>query len=269
LRPISFLSDYGHRDEWVGVCRGVINRIAPGTTVIDVAHDVPPTEVPHAAFVLENAVPFLPAGVVLAVVDPGVGTQRRAVALRTRSGRVLVGPDNGLLWPAARAAGGVEAAVDLGDSPFALKPVSATFHGRDLFAPVAAHLSLGAALEEAGTPIDPQTLTQMDAAAPEVDGATVRAVVRLADRFGNLQLQLRPQELQDADIHPGTRLDVAGAGGSQAGVHGQTFADAPPGQLVVYQDSSGWVAVALNGASAAAALDVRTGATLTLSRCEP
>jgi S-adenosylmethionine hydrolase len=251
----------------VGVCRGVINRIAPGTTVIDIAHDVPPTEVPHAAFVLENAMPFLPAGVVLAVVDPGVGTQRRAVALRARSGRVLVGPDNGLLWPAARATGGVEAAVDLRESPFALQPVSATFHGRDLFAPVAAHLSLGAALDDAGVSIDPGTLTQLDAAAPAVGDGTVRAVVRLADRFGNLQLQARPPDLHEAGLQPGARLGVAGPLESRPGIYGHTFADAPPGELVVYQDSSGWVAVALNGASAARALEVRTGAKLTLSRC--
>jgi S-adenosylmethionine hydrolase len=266
LRPISFLSDYGHRDEWVGVCHGVINRIAPGTTVIDIAHDVPPTEVPHAAFVLENAVPFLPAGVVLAVVDPGVGTERRAVALRARSGRALVGPDNGLLWPAARAMGGVEAAVDIGESRFALNPVSATFHGRDVFAPVAAHLALGAALEDAGVPLDPVMLTQLDAAAPEVTGGTVQAVVRLADRFGNLQLQARPTDLHDAGLDPGTQINIAGPAESHTGIYGHTFADAPPGKLVVYQDSSGWIAVALNGASAAQALAVRTGAALTVSQ---
>ena len=134
----------------MGVCHGVIERIAPGATVIDIAHDLPPADVRHAAFVLENALPFLPAGIVLAVVDPGVGSKRRAVALRSRSGTVLVGPDNGLLWPAAQAAGGVDSAVDVSATPFRLDPVSATFHGRDVFAPVAAHLALGAALEDAG-----------------------------------------------------------------------------------------------------------------------
>jgi S-adenosylmethionine hydrolase len=179
----------------------------------------------------------------------------------------MVGPDNGLLWPAARETGGVEAAADLRQSRFALSPVSATFHGRDLFAPVAAHLSLGAALEDAGIAIDPATLTQMDAAAPDVGEGTVQAVVRLADRFGNVQLQLRPSELQTAGLDPGRRLDVAGASGRRPGVYGRTFADAAPGDLVVYQDSSGWIAVALNGASAAEALEARTGAALTLSRC--
>jgi S-adenosylmethionine hydrolase len=269
LRAISFLSDYGHRDEWVGVCHGVINRIAPGASVIDIAHDLPATNVPHAAFVLENAVPFLPAGVLLAVVDPGVGTDRRAVALRSRSGRLLVGPDNGLLWPAARAAGGVEAAVDLRESGFALEPVSATFHGRDLFAPVAAHLARGAALEDTGTPMDPETLTQLDAAAAEVDPGRVRAAVRLADRFGNAQLQARPADMEAAGLHPGDQVEATGPVESQDGIYGHTFADAPPGELVVYRDSSGWIAVALNGASAAQALGVHTGTPVTVSRCGP
>jgi S-adenosylmethionine hydrolase len=269
LRAISFVSDYGHGDEWVGVCHGVINRIAPGAAVIDIAHDLPPTNVPHGAFVLENAVPFLPAGVVLAVVDPGVGTQRRAVALRARSGRLLVGPDNGLLWPAARAAGGVEAAVDISESRFCLQPVSTTFHGRDVFAPVAAHLALGAALEDAGTPIEPQTLTQLDAAAPDVSPEKIQAAVRLADRFGNLQLQARTADMQAAGLQVGTRVEVAGPVESETGTYGHTFADVPAGELVVYQDSSGWIAVALNGASAAQALGARTGATLTVARCSP
>ncbi|MGH2980012.1 MAG: SAM hydrolase/SAM-dependent halogenase family protein [Solirubrobacterales bacterium] len=269
LRPISFLSDFGHRDEWVGVCHGVIERIAPGATVIDIAHDLPPTNVPHAAFVFENAVPFLPAGVLLAVVDPGVGTRRRAVALRSRSGRLLVGPDNGLLWPAARAAGGAEAAVDLAVSPFRLDSVSATFHGRDVFAPVAAHLALGAALEDAGTSIDPATLTQLDAAAPSATPGSLRAAVRLVDRFGNVQLQARPADMEAAALRQGARVAVAGPAGQQSGVYGETFADAPAREVVVYRDSSGWIAVALNGESAAEALGARTGASLTVSRCDP
>jgi S-adenosyl-L-methionine hydrolase (adenosine-forming) len=176
-----------------------------------------------------------------------------------------VGPDNGLLWPAAQAAGGVEAAVDLAATSFALNPVSATFHGRDVFAPVAAHLSLGSSIDQAGTAVDPGSLTQLDAAAPVVAPASLRATVRLADRFGNLQLHARPADMQEAGLAPGARVNVAGPAESEPGVYGETFADAPPGKLVVYQDASGWIAVALNGASAAQALGVRTGATLTVS----
>jgi S-adenosyl-L-methionine hydrolase (adenosine-forming) len=262
--PVFFLSDYGHRDEWVGVCHGVIERIASGVTVIDIAHDLPPTDVRHAAFVLENALPFLPVGVVLAVVDPGVGSMRRGVALRSRGGTLLVGPDNGLLWPAALAAGGVESAIDLSATPFRLDPVSATFHGRDVFAPVAAHLALGAAPEDAGNPIDPGTLVRLHAAAPEVEDGTLRAEVRLVDRFGNVQLQARAQDLERAGLRLGACVDVAGR---FEATRGSTFTDVAESGMVVYEDSSGWIAAAVNGGSASAALAVEAGSPLTLSRC--
>jgi hypothetical protein len=264
LLPISFLSDYGQRDEWVGVCHGVIERIAPGATVIDIAHDLPPADVRHAAFVLENALPFLPGGIVMAVVDPGVGSKRRGIALRSRSGALLIGPDNGLLWPASQAAGGVDSAVDVSATPFGLDPVSATFHGRDVFAPVAAHLALGAAPEDAGNPIDPRTLVRLQAAAPEVDGGALRAEVRLVDRFGNVQVQARAQDMERAGLPLGACVSVAGR--SEA-TRGRTFADVAPGALVVFEDSSGWIAAAVNGGSAAAALAVEAGAALTLSPC--
>jgi S-adenosylmethionine hydrolase len=262
--PISFLSDYGHGDEWVGVCHGVIERIASGATVIDIAHDLPPTDVRHAAFVLENALPFLPAGVVLAVVDPGVGSKRRAVVLRSRGGTLLVGPDNGLLWPAVQAAGGVDSAVDVSSSPFRLDPVSATFHGRDVFAPVAAHLALGAAPEDAGHPVDHQALVRLQAPAAQVDGDTLRAEVRLVDRFGNVQLQARAQDMKSAGLPLGACVRV---GDRLEATHGGTFADVKQGELVVYEDSTGWIAAAVNGGSAAEALAVGAGSPLTLVRC--
>jgi S-adenosyl-L-methionine hydrolase (adenosine-forming) len=266
LLPVFFLSDYGQRDEWVGVCHGVIERIATGATVIDVAHHLPPADVRHAAFVLENALPFLPHGIVMAVVDPGVGSKRRGIALRSRSGTLLVGPDNGLLWPASQGAGGVDSAVDVSATPFRLDPVSATFHGRDVFAPVAAHLALGAALEDAGNPIDHQGLVRLEAAAPEVDGETLRTEVRLVDRFGNVQLQARAQDMERAGLPLGACVNVAGR---FEATRGRTFADVASGGLVVYEDSSGWIAVAENGGSAAAALTVGAGSTFTLSPCAP
>lgn len=262
MLPISFLSDYGHRDEWVGVCHGVIGRIAPGASVIDVAHDLPPTDVRHAAFVLQNALPFLPSGVVLAVVDPSVGTERRAIALRTRSGALLVGPDNGLLWPASQAGGGVRAAVDISASRFRLTPVSATFHGRDVFAPVAAQLSLGAALEDTGDELAERDLERLEAAPVAIDKGSLRADVRIVDRFGNVQLQAHSHDMQEAGLAPGDHLHVAGL----PGVYGRTFADAPEGELVVYEDSSGWIAVALNGESAADRLGAHSGSAIRLSR---
>src|SRR3954471_811077 len=138
MLPISFLTDYGHADEFVGVCHGVMQRIAPGVVIVDVTHSVPRHDVTRGALTLANAMPFLPKGVHVAVVDPGVGSKRRALALRCHDGNVLVGPDNGLLQPAAAASGGIVEALDLSDTPFRLDPVSATFHGRDLFAPVGA-----------------------------------------------------------------------------------------------------------------------------------
>jgi S-adenosyl-L-methionine hydrolase (adenosine-forming) len=264
LLPISFLSDYGHHDEWVGVCHGVIERIAAGATVIDIAHDLPPADVRHAAFVLENALPFLPDGIVMAVVDPRVGSERRGIALRCRSGNLLVGPDNGLLWPASQAAGGIESAVDVSATPFRLDPVSATFHGRDVFAPVAAHLALGAAPEDAGNPIDHRALVRLQAAAPAVDAETLRAEVRLVDRFGNVQLHARAQDMEKAGFPLGACVNVAGR---FEATRGRTFADVAVGGLVVYEDSSGWIAAAVNGGSAAAALGVAAGSPLTLSPC--
>ena len=162
MLPITFLSDYGHEDDFVGVCHGVIQRIAPGAVVIDIAHGLPPHDTRTAALVLRNTLPYMPLGVHLAIVDPGVGTERRAVALRSADGRFFVGPDNGLLSLAFEQAGGVESAVDLSDSPYRLEPFSATFHGRDLFAPVAAQLALGAALEVAGAPFPPQELDRIE-----------------------------------------------------------------------------------------------------------
>ena len=266
MLPISFLSDYGHRDEWAGVCHGVIERIAPGARVIDVAHELPAGDVRHAAHVLENATPFLPAGVVLAIVDPGVGTARRAVGLRSGTGMLFVGPDNGLLWPAAAGAGGVDAAVDVEAGPFRLDPGSATIHGRDLFAPVAARLALGAPLEEAGPPLDPATLTRLEVSPPRVREGRLEAVVRLVDRFGNVQLQARAADMEGAGLARGGRVAAAG---QLEGRYGRTFADAAPGEMVVYEDSCGWVAVALNGRRAAERLDVHGGSMLTISACEP
>ena len=166
--------------------------------------------------------------------------------------------------PAAQAAGGVEAAVDVSATRFRLDPVSTTFHGRDVFAPVAAHLALGAAPEDAGTPLDPEALVHLQAAAPEVDGQTLRAEVRLVDRFGNVQLQARSQDMERAGLPLGACVNLAGR---LEATRGRTFADVASGELVVYEDSSGWIAAAVNGGSAAAMLAVAAGSPLTLSPC--
>ncbi len=153
---ITFLSDYGNDDEFVGVVHGVILKLCPEARVIDVSHGIPRQAVDLGARALLRALPYMPAGVHLAVVDPEVGARRRAVALRVaEEDRLLVGPDNGLLIPIAERFGGVATAVEISSSPWRLEPVSATFHGRDIFAPVAARLAAGEPLEDAGTPLEP------------------------------------------------------------------------------------------------------------------
>src|SRR5579875_3769326 len=185
---ITFLTDYGLTDPFVGVCHGVIAQRCPEARIIDLSHGIPPQDVRAGAAALARALPFLPVGVLLGVVDPGVGGARRAVAIRAAAGHLLVGPDNGLMWPAACAAGGAEAAVDLADSPFLLEPVSATFHGRDIFAPVAAALAGGARLRDAGTAIDPASLVVLEPLEPRVAEGALHARVAAVDRFGNLEL---------------------------------------------------------------------------------
>ena len=243
---LTFLSDYGPGDEYVGVVHGVIARIAPDVRVLDLGHGVPPQDVRTGARRLARALPFTPPGVHLAVVDPGVGGPRRAVALRAGD-RWLVGPDNGLLLEAAGRFGGVSEAFEIGASPWRLEPVSATFHGRDVFGPVAAHLALG---EPPQDPIDPAGLVRLPELRPRRDGAATVAHVLEVDGFGNLRL----------DAQPG---DFASAGGRPVTV-ARTFGDADPGGLLLYVESDGGLALAVNGGSAATLLGVKTGDEVTL-----
>src|SRR5438128_470580 len=169
---VTLLTDYGLGDEFVGVCHGVIARIVPELRVIDVTHGIDRHDVRHGALALRNALPHLPVGVHVAIVDPQVGTERRAVAVRCDDGRVLVGPDNGLLSLAWDRAGGALEAVDISRSKHRLEPVSATFHGRDVFAPVAAHLAAGEELRDAGDPLAVEELTVLELPQPSVEGGT-------------------------------------------------------------------------------------------------
>lgn len=265
--PVTFLSDYGYEDEFAGVCRAVIARLAPDAAVIDLTHGIPPCDVRSGAFVLAAALPHCPQGVHLAVVDPGVGTARRPVAVAVAdSSRVLVGPDNGVLWPALERFGGAGTAIDLGRSPHRLEPVSATFHGRDLFSPVAAALAGGAALEEAGEEIDPATLVRIGAHPPRVEENRVSAHVAYRDRFGNATLELTRAELPAELFQPGESICLDLAGDTHEATFGHTFADAPEGGLLVYEDSTGSVAIAVNGGSAAERLGLAAEVEVTLRR---
>ena len=263
-RPITFLSDYGYEDEFAGVCRAVIAQIAPGATLIDLSHGIPRQDVRQGAIVLANALPPCPPGVHLAVVDPGVGSGRRAVAVGAPEGRLLVGPDNGLLTRALDRLGGALEAVELSRSPFRLEPVSATFHGRDLFAPVAAHLALGARLEEAGESIDPASLVALDLPTPRIGPNEVVAHAIHVDGYGNVTLDIDASMLADGPFRPGDPLEIRAPDGRFEGVWARTFADVDPGDLLLFEDSSGALALAVSGGSAAGLMDLAPDREVTL-----
>jgi S-adenosylmethionine hydrolase len=263
-RPITFLSDYGYEDEFAGVCRAVIAQIAPGATLIDLSHGIARQDVRQGAIVLANALPSCPPGVHLAVVDPGVGSARRAVAVAAAEGRFLVGPDNGLLSRALDRLGGALDAVELSHSPFRLEPVSATFHGRDLFAPVAAHLALGARLEEAGEPIDPASLVALDLTTPEIGSDEVVAHAIHVDGYGNVTLDLDVSMLSDGPLHAGEAIDVRAPDGRFEATWAGTFADVDSGEVLLFEDSSGAMALAVSGGSAGGLLNLEAGGEVTL-----
>jgi S-adenosylmethionine hydrolase len=246
-RPITFLSDYGLDDDFVGVCHAVIMRIAPDARVVDLTHGLERHDVRTAAMVLRRSLPFCAPGVHLAVVDPGVGSKRRALALRTtEEDRILVGPDNGLLSLAAQRFGGIAEVVDVTRSSHRLEPVSATFHGRDIFAPVAAHLATGAPLGDAGDPIDPDEIVRTEMPLALVDGDELYAHAIGFDRFGNIMLDLEHAELTGSGFRLGHGVEVNG----RPGVYAVTFADVAPGELILYEDAYRTLALAVNRGSA-------------------
>ncbi|MGN6869669.1 MAG: SAM hydrolase/SAM-dependent halogenase family protein [Solirubrobacteraceae bacterium] len=253
---ITFLSDYGVTDAFVGVCHGVMARACPSARVIDLTHCVPRGDVRAGALILGGSLPYLPVGVHLAVVDPGVGSDRRAVALRTADGRQFVGPDTGLLSLCFAAGGGVVEAVDIGRSRFALQPTSATFHGRDIFAPVAAQLAGGASLSDAGEPCDPDGLMRLELPSPSVEDGVLVAHATYLDRFGNVQLDAGSEDLGP---RPGESVAISVRGESWPAAYGSTFADVFVGELLVYEDSDGRLAVAVNQGSAVERLGVSVG----------
>jgi S-adenosylmethionine hydrolase len=240
----------------------VMKRIAPDAQIIDLTHGIRPQQVLQGALVLANTVPYAPAGVHLAIVDPGVGSGRRALALESGEGRRLVGPDNGLLLPAADRLGGIRAAHEITNPDYVLTPVSATFHGRDVFSPAAAHLALGLALAELGPPLDPEALVRLDVPQPDVVDGRIRATCLYVDRFGNMQLNLGRPLLEQVGIVPGRRVRLTTGGASAEAVAVRTFADAERGQLVLYEDSYRNVSVAVSRGNAAERLGVEAGAAL-------
>jgi len=261
---ITFLSDFGLRDDFVGTCHGVIKRIAPAAEVIDITHGIEPQAVLQGALVLANTVPYMPEGVHLAVVDPGVGTERRGIALRDKAGRLYVGPDNGLLVPAADKLGGVAQAWELTNPAYMLEHVSRTFHGRDVFSPAAAHLANGVEPGELGPELETGTLVRLELPAPEIGDSAIRATVLYVDRYGNVQLNLSRADVERAGIVPGTSLELDLGFERYYATAARTFADARPGDIILYEDAYENIAVAITGGDAAEMFTIRPGQELTI-----
>jgi hypothetical protein len=262
---VTFLTDYGRDDDFVGVCHGVIRSICPDAQIVDITHGIRRYGVRDGALVLRNTLPYMPVGVHLAIVDPQVGSERRGLALRTGDGRSLVGPDNGVLSLAWEACGGVEAAVDVSRSPHRLEPVSATFHGRDVFAPVAAHLAAGAELLDAGDPLDPEALATVELPRPRTERGALVAHALTIDRFGNAALNVGHDEMAGTGLTLGGTVELEVRGERYLAIYAQTFADVKPGELIVYEDAYRTLAVAINRGDAAATLGLELDAEVRLS----
>lgn len=260
---VSFLSDYGHADEFVGVCKAVMLGLAPDVTIIDITHDVPPHDVRAGALTLVRAVQYLPEGIVLAVVDPGVGTDRRAIAVETEAG-VFLGPDNGLLAPAVAMVGGSGRAVALTNEDYQLAAPGPTFAGRDIFAPAAGYLASGVPLAALGEEIDPIGMVPGLVSLPNVENGTIVGEVWWVDRFGNCQLNIDPAELQRLGVDLGGSVELHFGGQTRMARWVQSYADAKPSELVVLVDSYGLLSVALDRRAAADECNLRAGSGITV-----
>ncbi len=264
-RPICFFSDYGYADDFAGVCRAVIARLAPEVRVIDVTHGLPERDVLAGAVVLRNTLPYMPdRAVILAVVDPGVGGPRRPVALRSHGDHFFVGPDNGLLMHAADADGGVSNAYELSNQELWLSPLSATFHGRDIFAPIAARLAAGLDLAAVGTPVDPDELDRIDLPEPRRHRDGLTAIAVLVDRFGNVALNLRARHLEKAGLTD--QVELLTGGERYLARVARTFTSVRASDIVVLIDSYGQASVAVNAGSAAEVLGLDAGDEVRLRR---
>ena len=258
MTHITFLTDFGLEDDFVGTCHGVMARIAPDARVIDVTHGIAPQAIVQGALVLRGTLKYMPVGVHLAVVDPGVGGRRRPLAVRTSDGRLFVGPDNGLLMLAADELG-VDVAHELVDERYRLPDVSRTFHARDVFAPAAAHLAAGVPLEQLGPAIDASELIRVDVPAPSVGKSQVSATVVGVDRFGNVATNMRDDHVTGLGVARGDRVEVRLTFERYYATLADTFADAAAGELILYEDSYGLVTLAISNGNAARLTGVGVG----------
>lgn len=263
---VTFLSDYGLDDHLVGVCKGVIATIAPHVRIIDVCHQVRPQDVSMGGEMLAEAWAYLPPGVRLALVDPFTATHARGVAVRCQDGNVVVAPDNGLSSRAWEVAGGVAEAYELADPRWWAKTPSHSFRGRDVFAPVAAHLAAGVPLTEVGPRLDPDSLVRARTAEPRVHGDHVHGEIRMVDHFGNLALNLRRSDLEASGIQLGDLVELRCGGRTFEVPFALSFGDVPRGRTVVCEDSFRAITIAVNSGRADRTLRTVTGDAVTLGR---
>ena len=261
---LTFLTDYGLEDGFVAACHGVCLQVAPNTRIIDITHLVRPGDIRRGAAVLAQTVPYLPPAVHVAVVDPGVGTARRAIGVAAGDS-VFVGPDNGLLSWAVEAAGGASGAVSLTNRALWRDQVTATFLGRDIFMPVAAHLATGTPLAQAGEELDLASLVRLPRPETRVFDGGIEGEVVTVDRFGNAQLSATGADAARGGVFPGVTVALSWDGREIAVPFGTTFGEVAAGALVAYTDSAGFVSIAVNGGSAAQRLGLRPGTRVTLT----
>lgn len=263
---VTFLSDYGLDDHLVGVCKGVIARISPHVRIIDVCHQVRPQDVAVGGEMLAEAWPYLPTGVHLALVDPFTATHARGVAVLTQDGSVVVAPDNGLASRAWDVAGGIAEAYELAEPRLWAATPSRSFRGRDVFAPVAAHLAAGVPLAEVGPRLDPGSLVRGPAPEPRVHGDHVHAEIRMVDHFGNLALNLRRSDLEAAGIQLGDVVELRCGGRTFEVPFALSFGDVPAGRTVICEDSFRAITIAVNSGRADRTLRSGSGDPVVLGR---
>lgn len=259
---IGFLSDFGLADGFVGICKGVIKDINQDAEIIDISHDIPDYDARKGAFILASAVPFVKAQVFIAVVDPGVGASRRGIAIQTEKGSLLVGPDNGILLPAASRLGGIKRVFELTNKKFMLQPVSQTFHGRDVFAPIAAHIALGTDIGEMGPEISPQTLAKPPWKEAELAGDVLRTQVIDIDKFGTVHLNASAGDLSKLHIGLNSQIKLTWDKRQRILPLLETFGQVKRGEALLLVDSSSFLSIAVNQGSAAQKLSLKLGDTV-------
>jgi hypothetical protein len=264
-KPVSFLSDFGLVDEFVGVIHGVLHRLAPGSTVIDITHGIARGDVRAGALALTRAIQYLPSGVVLAVVDPEVGTNRRAIAVETEFG-AFIGPDNGLLSLAVAMVGGASRIISIENPEVVIPSAGATFQGRDVFAPAAGMLASGeASIEELGPEVDPGSVRPLLLPLPSIEPTRVSGEVLWVDGYGNAETNIGPEDLALAGGQLGGLIEVRAGGAIHELPWVRAYAEVAEGEGLLHADSAGLLALAVRGGRADVVFSLSAGAGVTLS----